>query len=333
MKSGSYGRVRLALEDGAPHKRHGHFILPHSRNDSGWGSLRVPIGIVSHGEGPTVLLTGANHGDEVEGTIALQTLYRDIDASAVRGTIILVPMLNYPAFRAGQRLSPIDGANMNRAFRMRAEGTLTEQIAYFVESELVARADAVLDIHSGGRTMMFHPFAASHQLPSQEQTDRAREALLAFGAPIGLVLEELDNAGMLDTAVERRGKLFLSTELGGGGTTTPDTVAIAKRGVHNFLVHLGVLAAGRHAGPQPTRLMTNDADGYIEAPDAGLIEYLVDLGTEVERGQSVARLHPDSRIDTPAIDIRARATGLLIGRHHGSLVQPGDFLGIVARDL
>jgi N-alpha-acetyl-L-2,4-diaminobutyrate deacetylase len=332
MKAGSYGRVRLALDEGAPHKRHGHFVLPHSRNDSGWGALRVPIGIVSNGEGPTVLLTGANHGDEVEGTIALQSLYREIDANAVRGTIIVVPMLNYPAFRASQRLSPIDGANMNRAFRLRAEGTMTEQIAFFVENELVERADAVLDIHSGGRTMMFHPFAASHKLPSPAQTDRAREALVAFGAPIGLVLEELDNAGMLDTAVENRGKLFLSTELGGGGTTTPHTVAIAKRGVHNFLVHLGVLQAQAQRAPQP-RLMTNDADGYIDAPEAGLVEYLVELGAEVEGGQAIARIHPDTRIDTPAFDVRSRATGLLIGRHHGSLVQPGDFLGLVARDL
>jgi N2-acetyl-L-2,4-diaminobutanoate deacetylase len=79
--------------------------------------------------------------------------------------------------------------------------------------------------------------------------------------------------------------------------------------------------------------MTNDADGYVDAPDAGLIEYLVELGGKVERGQPIARLHPDWRIETPARDIPARASGLLIGRHHGSLVQPGDFLGLIARDL
>jgi N-alpha-acetyl-L-2,4-diaminobutyrate deacetylase len=331
LEAGTYGRTRLVLEGGVD-KRHGHFVLPHSRNDSGWGALRVPIGIVSNGSGPTVLLTGANHGDEVEGTIALQSLYRDIDPARVRGTIILVPMLNYPAFRAAQRLSPFDGGNMNRAFRGRADGTLTEQIAYFVETELVGRAEAVLDIHSGGKTMMFFPFAASHRLPSQPQTDRARAALLAFGAPVGLVLEELDNVGMLDTAVESRGKLFLSTELGGGGSTTPQTVAIARRGVHNFLVHLGVVDS-EPIGAPPTRLMTNGAASYVDAPEAGLIEYLVELGTSVEAGQPVARLHGDTHIERPALDIRAGTAGLFIGRHHGSLVQPGDFLALIAQDL
>jgi N-alpha-acetyl-L-2,4-diaminobutyrate deacetylase len=138
---------------------------------------------------------------------------------------------------------------------------------------------------------------------------------------------------MLDSAVESKGKLFLSTELGGGGSTTPATVAIARRGVHNFLVHVGALDAALQAAPQPTRLMTNDANGYVEAPQAGLIEYLVELGAAVQEGQPVARLHGDARIDEPAIDIRAAASGLLLGRHHGSLVQAGDFLGLVARDL
>lgn len=333
LESKTYGRARVALSEGEPHKRHGHFMLPWSRDESGWGSLRVPLGIVSHGEGPTVLLTGANHGDEIEGAIVLQDLYRSIAPESVRGTLIVVPMLNYPAFKAGRRLSPIDGGNMNRAFRMRAEGTITEQIACFVENELVERADVVLDIHSGGRTMMFHPFAVSHKLPSEAATKRAREALLAFGAPIGMVLEELDNVGMLDTAVESRGKLFLSTELGGGGSTTPATIAIARRGVHNFLVHVGVLRAEPQKTAAPTRLMTNDANGYVDCPEAGVIEYLVELGAEVERGAPLARIHSDNSIDRPARTVNATANGVLVGRHHGGLVEAGDFIGLIARDL
>lgn len=333
LESGNYGRARLSLFALEPGKRHGHIILPWSRDDSGWGTLRVPIGLVSNGAGPTVLLTGANHGDEIEGAVVLQDLFRCIDVQAVSGTVIVVPMLNHPAFKAGRRLSPIDGCNMNRAFRMRAEGTLTEQIAYFVESELVARADAVLDIHSGGRTMYFHPFAVSHKLASPAETARARDALLAFGAPVGMVLEELDNVGMLDSAVENRGKLFLSTELGGGGSTTPGTLAIARRGVHNFLVHTGVLQAVAQTASAPTRLMTNDADGYVDSPCAGLIEYLVDMGEPVRRGQPLAHIHPTDRIDTDAAVVAATADGLLVGKFHGGLVQAGDFIGLIARDL
>lgn len=326
-------RARLTCALDGKGKRAGHIVLPWSRDDSGWGSLRVPIGIVSSGPGPTVLLTGGNHGDEIEGPVALVDLFRGLEPDRLHGTVIILPALNYPAVKAGRRLSPIDGGNMNRAFRGRHDGTLTEQVAHFVEEALVARADAVLDIHAGGRTMMFHPFAVSHRLPSPEQTARARAALVAFGAPIGLVLEELDSEGMLDTAVERRGKLFLSTELGGGGTTTPDTLAIARRGVRNFLVHTGVLDGAVEAPAAPTRLMTNDADGYADCPGEGLIEYLVDLAAEVTAGQPIARLHDIDRLGAPAIDIAAPATGLLIGRLHGGIARAGDFAALVARDL
>lgn len=314
-------------------RRSGHIVLPWSRNDSGWGSLRIPFGVLSNGQGPTLLLTGGNHGDEIEGPLALLDLYRTLDVSRLRGTVILLPALNYPAVKAGQRLSPIDGGNMNRAFHMRRDGNLTEQFAHYVESELVARADAVLDIHSGGRTMFFHPFAVSHLLPSAEQTARARAALLAFGAPIGLVLEELDAEGMIDTATERQGKLFLSTELGGGGSTTPAMLGIARRGIRNLLVHLGMLDTAPEAPPRPTRLMTNDADGYITADRAGMIEYLVELGTELRRGDPVARLHDVDRMDAEPHLYAAPADGLLIGRLHGAMTQPGDFLALIARDL
>ena len=66
-------------------------------------------------------------------------------------------------------------------------------------------------------------------------------AMEAFGAPYSVALLEMDNTGMYDTAAEDLGKVFVSTELGGGGTTTADTVSIAKRGVNNFLVHAGIL--------------------------------------------------------------------------------------------
>jgi N-alpha-acetyl-L-2,4-diaminobutyrate deacetylase len=148
-----------------------------------------------------------------------------------------------------------------------------------------------------------------------------------------MVLEELDNVGMLDSAVENRGKLFLSTELGGGGSTTPATLAIARRGVHNFLVHTGVLLAAPEAAPVPTRLMTNDAGGYIDCPCAGLIEYLVEMGESVHIGQPLVRIHSTDRLDTEAVVVAAPADGLLVGRFHGGLVQTGDFIGLIARDL
>src|ERR671915_1128531 len=80
--------------------QHGFLRLPWSRDTSAWGNLMIPITVVRNGSGPTALLTGANHGDEYEGPIALMNLASSIDAAAISGRVIVVPAMNYPAFRA-----------------------------------------------------------------------------------------------------------------------------------------------------------------------------------------------------------------------------------------
>src|SRR5262249_50753249 len=146
-----------------------------------------------------------------------------------------------PAFRDGRRTSPIDQGNLNRAFPGRADGTTTEKIADHFQRCLLPMAEYVLDIHSGGKTLDFLPFAAVHALPDASQQARCVAAVRAFGAPYSLMLRELDSVGMYDTAAESMGKVFVSTELGGGGTTTARSVAIAERGVRGFLRHAGIL--------------------------------------------------------------------------------------------
>jgi N-alpha-acetyl-L-2,4-diaminobutyrate deacetylase len=106
--------------------QHGFLKLPHSHDGSAWGAIMIPITVAKRGAGPTALLTGANHGDEYEGPIALFDLSARLDAASITGRVILVPAMNYPAFRAARRTSPIDGGNMNRVFPGRPDGGVTE---------------------------------------------------------------------------------------------------------------------------------------------------------------------------------------------------------------
>jgi N-alpha-acetyl-L-2,4-diaminobutyrate deacetylase len=222
--------------------QHGFLKLPYSRDDSAWGAIMIPIAVVKRGDGPTVLLTGGNHGDEYEGPVALSKLAGSLKAADVTGRVIVVPFMNYPAFRAGRRTSPIDAGNLNRSFPGRPDGTVTEKIADYFQRHLLPLATHVLDIHAGGRTLDFVPFAAMHVLENREQEARCERAMRAFGAPYSMRMLELDSVGLFDTAAEAAGKVFVSTELGGGGTSTAASVAIAERGVRGFLEHAGVLA-------------------------------------------------------------------------------------------
>jgi N-alpha-acetyl-L-2,4-diaminobutyrate deacetylase len=88
--------------------QHGFLRLPYSRDDSAWGAVMIPITVAKNGNGPTALLTGANHGEEYEGAVALMNLASSIDASELSGRVMIVPAMNYPAFRAATRTSPID---------------------------------------------------------------------------------------------------------------------------------------------------------------------------------------------------------------------------------
>src|SRR6516225_11124102 len=142
--------------------QHGHLRLPYSRDDSAWGSVMIPICVIKRGHGPSVLLTGANHGDEYEGPVALFDLARTLRAEEVSGRVIIVPAMNYPAFLAGTRTSPIDKGNLNRSFPGSPDGTITQKIADYVTRHLLPLADLVLDFHSGGRTLDFLPYAATH---------------------------------------------------------------------------------------------------------------------------------------------------------------------------
>jgi len=237
--------------------------------------------------------------------------------------------MNYPAFRAGTRTSPIDRGNLNRSFPGRPDGTVTEKIADYFQRVLLPHADYVLDFHSGGRTLDFLPFAAAHVLPDKMQEDRCFAAVEAFGAPWSMRMREIDPVGMYDTAAENLGRVFVTTELGGGGTGDPVNVAIARRGVRNFLAHSGVLAAEVMPG-ETTWLDMPSGDCFVFCEDEGVIEALVPLGSEVHRDQPLSRIYPIAKTGLRPTDYVARMDGLVVARHFPGLVKAGDCVAVVA---
>ena len=309
--------------------QHGHLRLPYSRDDSAWGSVMIPIAVIRNGAGPTALLTGGNHGDEYEGPLALFELARTLDPKDVSGTVMVVPAMNYPAFRAGARTSPIDKGNMNRSFPGRPDGTVTEKIADYFQRELLPRADLVLDFHSGGRTLDFVPFCAAHVLPDKAQEEKAFAAVEAFSAPYSMRMIEIDAVGMYDTAAEEMGKTFVTTELGGGGTSRAETVRIARRGTLNVLRHAGIVAGAVDSRPTQWLDMPS-GDCFAFAEDDGMIETMVDLGEPVEEGAVIARIHAVGRTGSAPQEIRARMSGILAARHFPGLVKAGDCAAVLA---
>jgi len=289
----------------------------------------IPITVAKSGDGPTVLLTGGNHGDEYEGPIALFDLARKIDADEISGRVIIVPGMNYPAFKSATRTSPIDKGNMNRVFPGSPEGTVTEKIADYFQRTLLPLADYVLDIHSGGKTLDFVPFCAAHVLDNKAQQDRCVAAMQAFNAPYSIMLLEVDATGMYDTAAEGLGKIFISTELGGGGSATAKSVVIAKKGIKNLLLHAGVLKGAPEIG-KTVNLDMPDHRCFISSESAGLLEPCVELGEEVRAGQVIARVYDIDRTGGVPKEYFSPLDGIFTARHFPGLIGMGDIVGVIA---
>lgn len=309
--------------------QHGHIFVPHSHDKSAWGQILIPICVASNGTGPTVLVIGGNHGDEYEGPIAIQSFISELNLDHISGTVIFIPFLNYPAVLNGTRTSPIDKGNMNRVFPGNPRGSISERIAHFITEHFICKADAVLDFHSGGKTLEMVCFAASHTLHNQDHEKRNEVAALAFGAPYTIKLREIDNQGMLDTTVEEMGKTFVTTELGGGGNTTTHSLSIAKTGLVNFLSFTGVLKKERQE-PSTTKLVMPSEDCFLVSEGAGIVEFLCSLDSMVEKGQVIANVWSLEQTGQMVKSYKAGRDGMLIGRHFPGLIEKGDCLAVLA---
>ena len=280
---------------------HGYLKLPYSCDQSAWGAIMIPITVINHGQGKTALLTGANHGDEYEGPVALSKLANTIDIQNVNGRI-------FPGV---------------------PNGTVTQKIADYFQHTLLPLADIVIDIHSGGKTLDFLPFAASHILQDKALQQETEQLVAAFSAPYSLQMLELDSVGMFDTAVEDAGKIFVTTELGGGGSSSAKTVAIAERGITNVLIRAGILNGELQLSPT-VYLKQDDSACFITSEHDGLFEICHDLGAMVKKGDVVARVHDMKRTGVKPIEYTAKCSGLVTGRHFPGVIHSGDNMLVIS---
>jgi len=320
-------------------KQTGFIRAFHSTHASAYGFIPIPIVVVKNGEGPTALFSAGNHGDEYEGQIALTNLVKWLTPEKIKGRVIILPMANFPAAMAGRRVSPIDDVNMNRIFPGDPDGSITHQIAHYIDSELVPLADLVIDLHSGGSSLMYVPCALAKQSSDPALYQKQLAALRAFGAPFTYIqggAQQGQGADQtLGSGADRRGKISLGTELGGSGTLTPAGLAIAERGLRNLLVHMGILGQAEWAEPPaPTRFLdVRGAHTYVYAPESGLFEPLVELGEEVVPGRPAARIHFPETPWLPPVEIAFQASGIVMCKRVPARTMRGDCLFHLGHDL
>jgi len=330
--------IRTDIDFERPGTQHGVLRVPYSHNLAGWANIMIPITTIARGEGPTVLVLGGNHGDEYQGQIAIMKLARALSDQKVHGRLILIASLNFPAALASTRLSPVDGMNLNRAFPGSADGTVTSQIAHYLTHELFPIADAVIDIHSGGRSMEFIPCAHMHVVPDRDQRRAMLGAMMAWNTNFCFLYTDIAGSGLLPVEAENQGKTVITTELGGGEGIPASVHRIAYHGLQNVLRHLGVLAGQPHSReslglPPPIITQALDAQNYLLAPESGIFEVAVDLGARVSAGEPLGYIHDLERPDREPNTIASPRDGFMIAARAPCKTQQGDCVAVIGEEV
>jgi predicted deacylase len=324
-----------------PGRRDYYAALEH---DSIWGDHLIPLTVLVGRRakpGKGLVTFGSNHGNEYEGPAIVRHLMRDISLDAVMGRIILVPLLNVAAFRAGTRESTLDdGVNLNRAFvdnagRTPALAGITHRIADFVRTWIWPQTHVVIDLHSGGHVACFQLLTSFHPIDDPEQGRIIEDTARWFGTPLVITYQN-ETPGLLPSEAERLGKIAVGSELGWGGAIQPDGVRFGRHGVMAAAIHHGQLEgkiekiAHHRDGTQRIAAMV-DRECFTSAPFSGHYESLVKCGEIVKQGTVIGLLHDFERIDLDPWPARAGVDGLVIAQAWEARVLQGQQIVVTGR--
>jgi predicted deacylase len=328
--------LRCNIDLQAQGKATGFVRLPHSVHRSAYGWIPIPIVRIANGPGPRVLMVAGNHGDEWEGQIALGRLIQSLQPEQIRGQLVILPSANFPAATAGQRTSPIDEGNLNRAFPGDPAGSITQQIAWWIEHALLPGFDYSFDFHSGGNSLVYLPSTLAYRERDPERMARVLALVRAFAAPVAFVVDAPQSGGRSFTAASiRQGVMSIATEIGGGGYVTPASMAMMEDGMRRLLAHVGLLQETPPAsGADTTRLtQVGGDDHYVYASEPGLFEPLVENGAQVLRDQPAARIHFHHTPWREPVLLRFQRDGLVLCKRGPAPCERGDCLFQLATDL
>jgi len=280
--------------------------------------------------GLTAALIGGIHGDEYEGPSALWRIVDTVDPAALSGRLLIVPIANLPAFSVGSRTSPVDGQNLARIFPGDASGTLSFRLAHCLFERLVAKADFLVDCHSGGVRLGFLDVAGFYAA-GDGIAPHAAAASFALARDMGLAhLWRLPSRpGVLSYEATRRGIPATGGEIGGRGGLLQTEVDGYFDGIRRILAARGMIAPppGLKAAPRYESHLEGD---WQLAPVGGFIDNHVALGQRVDKGAMLATIR--SPLGETLSTMRAPFDGLVMGVRHLRMIAPGEWATCVVRE-
>ncbi len=260
--------------------------------------------------GPTVCLTAAVHGDELNGVEIIRRIMYSLDAAEMNGTVIGVPIVNMHGFRRSSRYLP-DRRDLNRYFPGNPNGSSASRIAHSFFNDVIRHCDWLIDIHTGS----FH----RTNLP-QLRADLSSEAITTLSQHFGelVVLHSPGASGTLRRAAAAAGVPAVVIEAGEPLRLQPEAVAQGVRAIRVALQRLGILNGSVSSeAKQPVFYQSI----WLRAEQSGVLISDVELGKTVRKGDVLGTV--TDPITNQQTQITAPRRGRVLGMALNQMVMPG----------
>jgi uncharacterized protein len=247
---------------------------------------KLPMWLVNgRTEGPTLVVTGGVHAAEYASIAAALDLGRAVDPANLRGRLIVVPVMNMPAFTARSiYICPLDGKNLNRVFPGDAQGTASQQIAAWVFENVISQAAYYVDLHGGDLVEALVPFTIFFRSGQPTVDDVSLDMAKVFGIRY-LVCSE--TAGSTFCAASRAGIPSILAESGGQGIWTPEDVGLLTNGMDRLMRHLEMISG---APPVAVPFTLLEQFLWLRSDHDGFWYPAVPVGATVEQGQDLGHV-------------------------------------------
>lgn len=273
--------------------------------------VSTPVFVVNGSQpGPTLCLTAAIHGDELNGIEMVRRIMHDINPDKLSGALIGVPIVNVQGFRRGSRYLP-DRRDLNRYFPGNPNGSAAARIAHSFFQNVVAHCDALIDLHTGS-------FERAN-LPQIRADLRDPDVLtLAQGFGATVILHSTPGAGTLRYAATQAGIPSVTLEAGGPLELELNEVKHGVKGIESLIASLGMTHKRRFWGePEPVYYRST----WVRAESGGILFSDVSLGSSVRKGDLLGTItDPMSNV---RVELNAPYSGRIIGMSRNQVVMPG----------
>ena len=276
-------------------------------------ALSIPVAVV-HGArpGPVLAIVSGAHGTEYASIVAVERLIQQLDAKAMAGTVILVPLVNVPSFEQKiAHVNPVDNKSMNRFYPGKLDGTQTERASFLITKEVVERCDHLIDLHGGDIDESLRPYTYWNKTGNEKLDAASRELALAFGLDTIIISADRPKdpaaSRYLENTATTRGKPSLTAEAGHAGTVEPEDVDALVRGSLSVMRHLKMLD-GKPTPIQSPVWIEKIANVTSEA--TGIFTPVVTRGSYVAQGMKIG--YVTDYLGRPLVESRAPEAGVVL---------------------